>query len=291
MKYPPREMKVEHLNWLMLVYNTNLHAHAKLIASYLNTYMNASNHSAWPSTARLAQETSLTKPTVIKYIGVLEAEGWLSKKPGGVFDGKNTPNIYTLQWPKKIRNLQRTAQEKVQENTQVQPQQCTEEGVKDVYHGVKDVYHGVKDVNGVVNGVNGGGIPALPKSVIESEIESEKRSTPSCDGVEAKPKTKRVDPLTAILPDAVDRQAWEDWVEYKQTNRKPVNTKQSITKTCNLLRKFSPEQQRAMVDASIVNGWAGLFERSAISTKAAPTAGNAELAEKMLKELSTGAQI
>ena len=102
MKYPPRPIKVEHLNWLYLIFNTDLPQQSKFIAAYLNTYMNSGAHAAWPSIGRMIQDTSMSKSSVIRYTKVLEEEGWLSKKPGGVFNGRNTPNTYTMIWPKGI---------------------------------------------------------------------------------------------------------------------------------------------------------------------------------------------
>ena len=136
MKYPPRAMRVEHLNWLMTIFSTDLPAPTKLLASYLNTYMNANNHRAWPSVGRIMQDCSMSKNTVIKHTRILEDEGWLSKKLGGVFNGKNTPNTYTMRWPDGLES-------------------CMDEGVQEVNHGGQEV--------------NPGSSGGEPKSEIESE--------------------------------------------------------------------------------------------------------------------------
>lgn len=56
-------------------------------------------------------------------------------------------------------------------------------------------------------------------------------------------------------PQGVDPEAWWDWTSYKRGNP----AKATITKLGNLLARYPVAVQRAAVDRSIANGWAGLF--------------------------------
>ena len=127
MKYPPRKMTVEHLNWLYLVFGTELPHQAKLIAAYLNTYMNAKQHDAWPSIGRMQSDCSMSRSTIVRYITVLVDEGWLSKKQGGVFHGRNTPSTYTMRWPKRIKSSMPSEQSETEKPIQT-PLSTDEQG-------------------------------------------------------------------------------------------------------------------------------------------------------------------
>lgn len=67
------------VNWLNCVWSSDLHPHAKYIACYLRRFMNDFHDMAWPSLPRIEKETGLSRPTVIKYLKLLESEGWILK--------------------------------------------------------------------------------------------------------------------------------------------------------------------------------------------------------------------
>ena len=74
-------------NWRILIFKSGLPANAKYIGCYLSTWMNEWGDNCYPSIARISHETGLSKPTVIKYVHVLQAEGWLEAQKKG-FDGQ-----------------------------------------------------------------------------------------------------------------------------------------------------------------------------------------------------------
>lgn len=89
------------VNWLELIWTSDLESSSKYICAYLRTYMNAKNAMAWPSMARITKDTSLTKNTVIKHIKKIEAAGWLEvdRSKGG---HSQTTNHYKIAIPKDI---------------------------------------------------------------------------------------------------------------------------------------------------------------------------------------------
>ena len=92
---------------------------------------------------------------MIKYTAVLEEEGWIAKKIGGVFDGKNTPNTYSMSWPNGLK-----------------PPAKTDEGV-------------VRHTHPVVRHTHPGSAPHAPKSEIESEKTSNNIKRPTVEMVSA----------------------------------------------------------------------------------------------------------
>lgn len=57
----------------------------------------------------------------------------------------------------------------------------------------------------------------------------------------------------------VNYDAFTEWVEFRKDIKKPL-TRISAKKQIKMLIKYTAEQQREMIDASIMNGYQGLFE-------------------------------
>lgn len=86
------------MDWLETIWQTKLPQQSKLLACYLRRFMNSERDMAYPSYARIIEETGMARSTVAKYLEVLESEGWLVRDSG--FKGKNT--IYYASYPKLI---------------------------------------------------------------------------------------------------------------------------------------------------------------------------------------------
>ena len=52
---------------------------------------------------------------------------------------------------------------------------------------------------------------------------------------------------------------WQDWVAYRKQLKKPL-TEKTIKLQTNFLEKFDEEMRVKIIEQSIFNGWAGLFE-------------------------------
>lgn len=61
------------------------------------------------------------------------------------------------------------------------------------------------------------------------------------------------------FPDWLNRQAWEDWVDYRKEIKKKM-TDRTQSMQCALLKKYNKDEQRTIIESSIRNGWTGLFE-------------------------------
>lgn len=68
----------------------------------------------------------------------------------------------------------------------------------------------------------------------------------------------RIDKNSIELPDWLDKEAWNEWIQYKKEKRK-VLTPQMIKLQFKKL-EADKEHQREIIEQSIANGWTGLFE-------------------------------
>ena len=82
MEHPPRNLDLTCFSWVKLILKTDINHHAKYLALYLSTYMNLNQDMAFPSLKRIERETGLGHATVLKYLKLLESEGWLNKESG-----------------------------------------------------------------------------------------------------------------------------------------------------------------------------------------------------------------
>ena len=81
---------------------------------------------------------------------------------------------------------------------------------------------------------------------------------------ESKPapdKPARFDPLAIELPDGISPQKWAEWIGYRRS-RKLTTAEQTIRKQLEFLiqQQAIGQPAGAVIDASITNGWQGLFE-------------------------------
>ena len=96
-------MKSMCFQWEEFILISTLPANAKYLALYLRTFMNNKQDMAWPSLTRLVSETGLTKPTVLKYLNILEDAQFLikTKTVGMTLGGEQSHNNYIANIPEK----------------------------------------------------------------------------------------------------------------------------------------------------------------------------------------------
>lgn len=97
-------MKVTNavIDWLECIWQSDLPPHSKFLAAYLRTYMNSKRSLAWCGVKRIARDTSLSKPTVLKYLTVLEDKQWLTieRTDGGA---RSMTNRYKIRLPDDLQ--------------------------------------------------------------------------------------------------------------------------------------------------------------------------------------------
>lgn len=115
MEHPPRNIDMTCFNWVKLILKTDLPANAKYIALYLSTFMNLHQDMAFPALKRIEGETGLSHPSVLKYLKLLETEGWIIKQSGDRVTSNrywvNIPNAHELRVGKEATYV--TSGEKV----------------------------------------------------------------------------------------------------------------------------------------------------------------------------------
>jgi len=86
------------LNWRRVAVDTRgIGSYAKLVALYLQTFMNDDQHMAWPSLDRMCLELEMSRPTAVKALKTLEKAGLLQKHRRF---GKTT--MYYARFPRQV---------------------------------------------------------------------------------------------------------------------------------------------------------------------------------------------
>ena len=76
--------------------------------------------------------------------------------------------------------------------------------------------------------------------------------------------------LVATAPDFVNQAAWSEWIEYRKQSKKKM-TPATVTKQTMFLAQYDKVIQAIIINQSIQNGWAGLFEPKEKTNGAAST--------------------
>ena len=131
------QIKLSMINWLNCIWESDLPSNSKYLAAYLRKFMNDNQDMAWPSYSRISKETGLARPTISKYLAILDEKGWLKREKGN--SEKNT--VYYAVFPTELEQ---------------QLALVNGEGSKgDLLGVVKEVNYGSKgDLLGVVKEVN-----------------------------------------------------------------------------------------------------------------------------------------
>jgi len=75
-------------------------------------------------------------------------------------------------------------------------------------------------------------------------------------------KSKSFDPSSVELPVWLPKPTWDSWVQYRKEINKPIKSQQTVIQAIKLLGKCrdNGHQPEKIINASIANGWQGLFE-------------------------------
>lgn len=77
-----------------------------------------------------------------------------------------------------------------------------------------------------------------------------------------KPKAKSFDPLSIPIPEWLNADAWRDWVSNRAETKKSIKTERAVSMAFKLLKECLDEGHNPtdVINASIANGWQGLFK-------------------------------
>lgn len=73
------------------------------------------------------------------------------------------------------------------------------------------------------------------------------------------PKRKKLQPAKIIPPPGINLDYWNQWIAFRKLKRKPVSPV-AASKQFTLLLKYTPDQQRELIEKSIANDYQGLFD-------------------------------
>jgi len=211
---------------------------------YLCAFANAKTGQCNPSQSTLASRARLTRRSAVRALNGLEEKGYIERKQNFRSDGGATSCSYII-------NLQKLPEH--------HPASVAI-GVTQSHRGCDTVSQGYDtESQGVGHSVIGGVTQCHTNQELESGIElKDKPPLPPKGGTVAKARKQTFDPKTMTTPDTLNADAWNEWIDYRVDKRKPV-TQVSAKKQVAMLAGYSFETQQQMVDASIANGWQGLF--------------------------------
>lgn len=197
-------------SWRQAILESDLPPTTRHVLLTLSCYMNDVGQSCFPSTARLARETGLTKRTVITHLHKSRELGWITIGLHG-FGGQNwRSHEYALRVPEG-GETRSPRQKKGGESV-------SKGGESDDKKVVKEV-HPISPENSTKNSHNG-----------------------------------------VALPDFVDQEAWEGYLEVRQRMKAP-NTSRAKTMLVNKLIKLKEEghDPNQALDTATERGWRSVF--------------------------------
>jgi len=194
-----------------------------------------------PSQSTLAARARIDARSVVRAVGGLEAKGYIVRQKVYRKDGGKAPCNYVI-------NLDKLPI-------------CKPTPVKEGDIPSDTVSYGYPTQCRIPTDTVSYGHPTqcrINKEYMNKEYEQDKPPLPPKGGTVAKATKPKFDPKAMTVPDALNADAWHEWIEYRVDRRKPI-TQLSAKKQVAELAKYSHETQQQMVDTSIANGWQGLF--------------------------------
>ncbi len=92
--------------WRKAVTKSGLSSTTRLVLLTLSTHMNDQGESCYPSLVTQAEETGLSKQSVITHLAIAENAGWLTTKRHGYGDQRYNRNEYFARLPNGWLNKQ-----------------------------------------------------------------------------------------------------------------------------------------------------------------------------------------
>jgi phage replication O-like protein O len=76
-----------------------------------------------------------------------------------------------------------------------------------------------------------------------------------------KGKTKSFDPMAVEIPEWLNKDAWQEWVQYRKESRKSINSQLTVTKAFNALNDYRSEGHDPVdvINHCIANSYQGLY--------------------------------
>jgi len=219
-------LELNCFNWAQLVKKADLPANAKYIALYLSTFMNAEHDVAWPSMARISHETGLSKPTARKWLDYLNDAGWLVKSSQtrivSTTGGSQKQNEYLIVIP------------------------------ADVLRGVNDLLPSEKGGKQFSKGGK-----AVDQRGVNESSKGGKQFSPNNNRITKNNNSNN----NIVFPANLNIESWLEYLDYrKDRGEKKYTKKGEQMKTKWLAEQGDHETQKNIVNQSIMNNWAGLFE-------------------------------
>jgi DNA-binding MarR family transcriptional regulator len=256
--FTTKQKELNAFMWTDLLKKSDLPAISTLLGIYLATYMNGRSNVAWPSLTTITKETRLSRPTVCKHIKILEREGWIEKEKGA----SRASTRYTAIAPAAALECQPETQQETQQETQTAPpdglsslttlvKEINQGSKAALPQGLSSLTTGVKEVYPNNKGNNKGNNKDLKKG------DDLAVAAPPEEKPKPKRKAKAHAAVPDVVPDGLNMDALELWLQYKAERREwyqPIG----ITSLIAQMSKREYSEQMEQVERASANGWKGI---------------------------------
>ena len=223
---------------------TDNHAFIVLVRSIAMRANN--NQTCFPSINKICEDTSLSKPTVIKALSYLVEKKIISKKSIVRHDGGFSSNFYTI------------CTEDIKVAKAVKLEKQDEEVVKEIYPLVNEVDKGSQgDLPPLVNEVDSNSQVQIELTSKDNSNKKEtKKISSSKSNFNSEEYVKNLDRPEIIKKDLIDL------IEIRRM-KKTATSERSIELILQNLDKWAGDDlrlQQKIIETSIERGWTGIFE-------------------------------
>jgi len=244
-KFTPKKTGADHFMWMSFVSESDMPSASKHLVLYLGTYMNTKTRRAYPSLETIVKGTSLSRATVCRHLKKLEAAGWITRTSGGYQKG----TVYTMQIPDELTDSG-----------------SHHETIESHHETIGGSHHETIESHHETDGSQIDPTTVSPRDPNNKELNNKDLKiftppTPPRGGSPEKPKPKRKAKTHAAMPDVVpdglNTDALELWLQYKAERREwyqPIGLKSLITQ----MSKRELSEQMEQVERASSNGWKGI---------------------------------
>lgn len=222
----------------------DLHLASKAILVALLDHLHGEADECWPGMGRLSAMTGLTRRTVVRSAEVLEAKGYAK-----IHRREGRPNRYTLMRPNQGHGV---TGDTVTDEPSTRDIMSTNQG-----HGVTGPVTLCPPTRDMVS----------PEPIIEPSKE------PVIEPTRAQPKRAKRRALKFDIPAQLDaprfRQAWAGWIAHRKEIGHAL-TQRSADMQIKLLARHGEPVAIEAIEASVRNGWRGLFPEKVQGARSAP---------------------
>ena len=230
-----------------------------LVLMFLCGFANSKTGQCNPSQATLADRARVSRQTVVTALNGLESKGYIVRQQRFRNDGGKAPCSYIINDEKLPKHPPRPAAHHVNEDDmvcQTNRQGYVKQDDMVRQRGVHPMSNTTTwDVNQVY--INQELEPGIEPGIEPEEQRGAIAPAPTKVGEVAKARKPKFDPKGMTVPDALNFEAWCEFVDYRASKRQAVS-ELAAKKAIKELTAWPHDVQQQMVDKAIASDWRGV---------------------------------